>query len=326
MNGSSIDRVALVEQFLDQLGRSIPPSVFQLLSPSKHQHQNQSEEHLLALLGLRLTFVLDSSSVQRVLRVSLRHGKSGVLEGMKAGFIHPVAPLLLDKEIREHAPEIARDCGVPVGVVLDYYSREIRPLVEFKGVHVEEVARLRREIADPDDADFMALFLQVESLGIVTEDKAFAQTPGVKTFTVSEIGKIHLAYRKQAVAIVCGIPVAVLAVKAFGAILAGIAALCAQSKRNPRLVLGIAGSLLILAIMFPEQRKRFVKQLRAVGSDLGDLWNHLQPWAFAYAEAFARRAQEASLVGQQLTTSSTTARTGPSSTAGVRVVPGSLAS
>lgn len=282
-NQVSIETVAT---FLDAIGRAVPPQVFRRMfadfTPAGLAHAPSAIEPF----GSRMTFVLDSCSLQRVLRSQLRRGKSGVLEGIRAGFLRPIAPRQLDREIRRGLRRIAADCGVPITAARALY-REVAALIEFKPVSPAQVRRLKRELPNPEDAAFVALLFETEALGIVTEDKAYRCIPGMRAYSTAETGRIVLCYRKQATVLVCSISMARITWDFMSRVVGGVARLV---RAHPRVAVGIALVTLALAARHPDKALKIVEGCRSASAAY---WALLGPYIVAFVSVAQDRVCEA---------------------------------
>ena len=282
-----------VTALLDEFGKAIPSALFQRFFAVESAPGATSKSHISELLGIRMTFVLDSCSLQRVLRLQLKHGKSGVLEGIRAGFLRPIAPHQLDREIHRHLHEIAADCRVSVTAALDLYL-EVATLIEFRSVSQSTVQRLEREMPNPEDAAFVALLLESEALGVVTEEKAFASISGVRAYSTADAGRIVLCYRKQATMFVCSIPMLKMGWGFTSQVAGTISRLVRQ---YPRIAVGIALAIIALAVMYPEKARKAVEDTRALSADL---WSLFGPHFIAFITVAQVRLCEAAETGQRL--------------------------
>jgi hypothetical protein len=285
--------VELIASILDEIGKVIPSQWFQRMFTGTPTGQT-SAPNTAELFGFRMTFVLDSCSLQGALRQQLKHGKSGVLNAIRAGFLRPIAPRQLDREIRRHLREIAADCRVPLATARALY-REVATLIDFKPVSPARVRRLKREMPNPEDAAFVALLLETEALGVVTEEKAYASIPGVRAYSAADASRIVLCYRKQATVFVCSIPMMRMAWDLVSQL---VGAIVRFVRQFPRLAVGIALAALAFAAMYPEKAR---KALDAARTACADLWTLLGPHIIAFGTVAQTRIVEAGQTRQRLT-------------------------
>lgn len=284
----------MVASILDEIGKVISPQTFQRLLGGLGSTGPASASQASEVFGSRMTFVLDSCSLQGALRSQLEHGKSGVLDGIRAGFLRPIAPRQLDREIRRHLHEIAADCGVPIAAARALYA-EVAAMIEFRPVSPAKVRRLKREMPNPEDAAFVALLVESEALGVVTEEKAYSGISGLRVYSASEAGRIVLCYRKQATVFVCSIPMLRMAWDFISQVVGGT---CRLVRQHPRVALGIALAVLALAAMYPERSRKVLGEARTA---CADLWSCLGPHIIAIATVAQTRLLEASEARQRLT-------------------------
>lgn len=282
----------MVASILDEIGKAIPPEMFQRLLGGIAPPGSASAPNASELFGFRMTFVIDSCSLQGALRQQLKHGKSGVLSGIRAGFLRPIAPRQLDREIRRHLREIAADCGVSITAARALY-REVATLIEFKPVSPAMVRRLKREMPNPEDAAFVALLVESEALGVVTEEKAYASIPGVRAYTAADAGRVVLCYRKQATVFVCSIPMVRMAWDLVSQL---VSAIVRFVRQFPRLAVGIALAVLAFAAMYPERARN---ALDAARTACADLWALVGPHVMAFATVAQTRIVEAGQTRQR---------------------------
>lgn len=283
----------MVASILDEIGKIISPQLFQRMLGGLSSTGPASASHASELFGFRMTFVLDSCSLQRVLRVQLKHGNSGVLNGIRAGFLRPIAPRQLDREIRRHLREIAADCRVSITAARALYA-EVAAMIEFKPVSAAKVRRLKREMPNPEDAAFVALLVESEALGVVTEEKAYADIPGVRSYSTAEAGRIVLCYRKQATVFVCSIPMLRMAWDFIAQIVGGVYRLV---KQCPKLALGIALAVIAFVAMYPEKAKKLLESAR---SACAEFWSVFGPHIIAFGTVAQTRLVEAAATSQRL--------------------------
>jgi hypothetical protein len=284
----------VVASILDEIGKAIPPQIFQRLLSGAHPPGSPSTPNASELFGFRMTFVLDSCSLQGALRQQLKHGKSGVLNGIRAGFLRPIAPRQLDREIRRHLREIAADCHVPLDTARALY-REVATLIDFKPVSPAKVRRLKREMPNPEDAAFVALLFETEALGVVTEEKAYASIPGVRAYSAADAGRIVLCYRKQATVFVCSIPMVRMALDLVSQL---VGAIVRFVRQFPQLAVAVVLGVLAFAAMYPERAR---KALDAARTACADLWTLVGPHLIAFGTVAQTRLVEAAETRQRLT-------------------------
>jgi hypothetical protein len=255
--------------------------------------RQSSGSHAAARHLSQLKLVVDSCSLQGALRAKLKHGKSGMLEGIRTGILHLVAPRQLDREIRRHLRDIASDCGVAIAVARALYN-EIAAFIEFKSVRAATVRRLRRQIPNPEDAAFVALLFESDALGVVTEEKDYARIPGLAAYTAAETSRMVLCYRKQAVVLVCSVPMLKLA----GDVLIGlVGGSCRLVRQYPNVALGVMLALVAFAILYPDKVNGAID---AVRSRSGELWSVFGPFIVAFGTVAWARVDEAAATREHL--------------------------
>lgn len=282
-----------VDWFLDEIGRVLPPWVFSALFGAGSFEVPRSAPRASDLFGFGLRFVLDTSSLEQALRQQLKHGKSGLVDAMRSGFIRPIAPKKLDREIRSHHRRIAAELGVPLRAVRALY-KELAAFIEFKPVRPAEVKRLKQAISNGEDAAFVALFQGAESLGVITEDKAFARIPGMRAYSGADACGVVLTFRKQATVFACFIPIA----KAVWKLISGVFGFVATLVRQfPRLMAGLAIALVGFAVACPERAAKLLNALRGACSDL---WALAEPHVERFATVAHNRILEANAAREKL--------------------------
>lgn len=282
-----------VDWILDEIGRALPPWVFRALFGASSAEAVRRAPGASDPFGFGLRFVLDSSSLESALRQQLKHGKSGLLESMRSGFIRPIAPRQLDREIRRHLPEIAADTRVSLRAARALY-KDAAALIEFRTVRSASVKRVKREIANGEDAAFVTLLRDSEALGVITDDKAFSSIPGVRAYSGSSASGIVLTFRKQATVFACVIPVTKAVWHGLSAALNVVAAFVRQF---PRVASGIAIAVLAFAVAYPERAAKLLDAARATCSDL---WAQASPLIVGLANVAHARFAEATAVRQRL--------------------------
>lgn len=282
-----------VDWILDEIGRALPPWVFRALLGVKSSEALCGAPVASDLFGFGLRFVLDSCSLQRALRQQLKYGKSGLLEAMRSGFIRPIAPKQLDKEIRRHLREIAADTGAPLRTARALY-REIAEQIEFKTVRSTSVKRAKREMSNGEDAAFVALLRDSNALGVITEEKAFASIPGLRVYSGASASGIVLTFRKQATVFACVVP---LAKAVWQLVSSAFRVLAAFVRQFPRIAAGLALALLGLAAAYPEKAAKLLDAARVAW---GDLWARAWPHLVGLATTAHDRFLAANQARQQL--------------------------
>src|ERR1700722_5384182 len=104
-----------VSDTLDRIGRGLSPEFYKsFFAYLKRSVIKSSGLGIDPVSNLRksLTVVYDANAVQKAIRFGLKNGKpSDLIDAAQMGFIKPIAPMMLDEEISEHAQEMAEALG-----------------------------------------------------------------------------------------------------------------------------------------------------------------------------------------------------------------------
>ncbi len=305
----------VISKALDDIGRSLSPeatraalSYVELVS----RESEQGNEYLLRMLGIRVEFVLDSNAVQRLLRRHLQGKESISLLALQSGFVRVVAPEPLDLEIARHAPDIASDCGKSADDVLREYFRTIRPYVEVvDDIDPAVLAAVRQGIRDPDDAPFVALYIERGSVGIITQDEDIRSYPEVKCYDLVDVARIHVTYRQQFIVVSAGFMGTCLGIGVVKSLLGLLAALLATLRlaaRHFALVAVGASIVMLVGYFFRKEVADFLSDSLGLTGDrwrrfkasLRELWTDVKPVVITLLTEGARRIAEAAAQTEEL--------------------------
>jgi hypothetical protein len=243
------------DELLDEFGRTLDPDFFQSLGNLLGMLSERNPKHGLSILDEVIkipSFVYDANVVQSGLRWELKNGVgSDIFNIARSGFIKPIAPKLLDEEIANHASDMARDLDVSPAEVLRKYFVEVRPLLSLVDVEsIELITTIRAELIDKDDAPYLAVHLERETAGVVTNDKGVtAYLPKDQVHTVKDICEINIVYRKQHVVLMVNI----VSLAAFSAALYAIFVILSKFWKQIAVASGVALGFFLLWRLFDKE-------------------------------------------------------------------------
>lgn len=226
------------------------------------------------VLGMipRIRLVIDTNIVlQELLFMTkarrLPSARTALREVMDCGIVVTIAPLKLSEEVNRHIPRLAEAEHVPVEKLLFAWF-EFQTRIEFH--QTEQFAKFEGPIVDPDDVEFVTLYLNSDVDAVLTHDKDISRM-GAETLNLADLTRVRDYARAKSPEVtlrVGGILITGVASGGFVALLKLVAAaLRAFSKLSPDvqicLVLGA-----VLAALHPATRKTFRAGVSAIADTL----------------------------------------------------------
>ncbi len=291
-----------VSDKLDEFGKGLSEEFFQVLNNlllhSYPKNQENGLKAFMSMLGFGASFVFDSNAIQRVIRYELKGGKSAALSAMRTGYVTALSPPNIDYEIANHAAEIAKYCGVEPIDVLNFYHGKIRPFIQLMEVSDQVLyEKIKSGIKDKDDAPFVALGLETESIGIVTEDGVVKDQEGVKTYLLEDIARVHVHCRKRGMVIFLSILNVIAFVLFVKTIMSFFGMIFRFVRNNPGLILGILAGAGLIYLLFREEinqkiKENFGENWEKIKDQMGLIWKDLSPYLGAILLQICQRMQE----------------------------------
>ena len=300
-----------VSDKFDEFGKSLEEEFFQLINGLLLRSYPQNEEKglraFMSLLGIGASFVFDSNAIQKVIRYELKGGKSSALSAIKSGFVTALCPPDIEFEISNHTLEIAEYCETTPVRVMEFYHKEIRPYIQLMEVSDQELfEKIKADIKDKDDAPFVALGLETNAIGIVTEDGVIKDQEGIKTYRLEDIARVHVHFRKRGVVIFLSILNVIAFFLFIKTILSFFGMIINFVKNNPKLVLGILAGATLIYFLFREEinqkfKESFGEKWEKIKSQMGLIWEDLSPYLLAAFMQICQRMQDTEKELKQLT-------------------------
>jgi predicted nucleic acid-binding protein len=288
-----------VSRELDNIGKSLPEEFYQtinnLLLNSCPENAESGLRAFVKLLGIGASFVFDSNAVQRIIRYELGGGKSAALSALKSGHVTAIAPKNIDREIANHADEMAEDCHVSAISVLQFYHEEIRPYIEIMPIKDEALfEKVKKDIKDKDDAPFVALGLETQVIGIVSQDTVVSSQEGLRAYKLEDVARVHVHCRKRGVVIFLSIMNVIAFFLLFKTFVKLIVSVFYFVKNNPKLILGIVAGLGLVYFLLKDEVDEKIKEVfgekwRTIKETMNLIWTDLSPYLIAALCEFSQR-------------------------------------
>jgi len=152
---------------------------------------------------LELNIIIDANIILSDAYAYIRFGNSYLLNLLKSPFIKVFSPQWLDKELNKKIPEFSKDKGLKIEefrAAVEKLSAGVIRIPEIKP-HVSNVLLRIINERDSKDLPYIALYIEKNFHGILTNDKDIKGMPNVRTWSrPGDLGKIVRIFENGAFA------------------------------------------------------------------------------------------------------------------------------